>query len=158
MYKQLAAAAAIVVAVPLALLLLATAAAAPGGSGAGAGAGAGLAGGPSPLALAGIPPAYLVLYLDAAQTCPGLPWGVLAGIGTAESDNGQSRAPGVAAGANFAGAYDRAAAGGRTAGSLLGARAGLRLRAGRHHLAANKPASASRGPRLVDIRRTSAEP
>ncbi|MFI5065394.1 MAG: hypothetical protein ACHP9Z_15660, partial [Streptosporangiales bacterium] len=51
-----------------------------------------------------IPPAYLALYLDAAQTCPGLPWAVLAGIGKAESDHGQSAAPGVHSGANYAGA------------------------------------------------------
>jgi len=42
--------------------------------------------------------------MDAAQTCPGLPWSVLAGIGTVESDNGQSNLPGVHSGANFAGA------------------------------------------------------
>ena len=63
-----------------------------------------LAGGPAQLALAGIPPAYLVLYMDAAPTCPGLPWGVLAGIGEVESDHGRSDAPGVHSGANFAGA------------------------------------------------------
>jgi cell wall-associated NlpC family hydrolase len=63
-----------------------------------------LAGGPSVLALADIPPAYLALYMGAAQTCPGLPWGVLAGIGKVESDHGQSTTPGVNSGANFAGA------------------------------------------------------
>jgi cell wall-associated NlpC family hydrolase len=63
-----------------------------------------VAGGPNALALADIPPAYLALYLGAAQTCPGLPWGVLAGIGTVESDNGRSNLPGVHSGANFAGA------------------------------------------------------
>ena len=42
--------------------------------------------------------------MGAAQTCPGLPWGVLAGIGEVESDHGQSTAPGVHSGANFAGA------------------------------------------------------
>ena len=42
--------------------------------------------------------------MDAAQTCPGLPWSVLAGIGTVESGNGQSNAPGVHSGHNFAGA------------------------------------------------------
>ena len=56
----------------------------------------GLAGGPSVLALDDIPPTYLALYLDAAHTCPGLPWGVLAGIGKVESDHGQSDAPGRA--------------------------------------------------------------
>ena len=37
-------------------------------------------------------------------TCPGLPWTVLAAIGTVESDNGQSTLPGVHSGANSAGA------------------------------------------------------
>lgn len=55
-------------------------------------------------ALASIPPTWLDLYRQAAATCPGLPWTVLAGIGTVESDNGQSSAAGVRSGANFAGA------------------------------------------------------
>jgi cell wall-associated NlpC family hydrolase len=97
-FKWLAASAAVVVAVPLALLFLVSAAATPST------ASGGLAGGPSALAVADIPPSYLVLYLDAAQTCPGLPWGLLAGIGTVESDNGRSDEPGVHSGANFAGA------------------------------------------------------
>jgi hypothetical protein len=42
--------------------------------------------------------------MDAALTCPGLPWPVLAGIGTVESGNGQSGLPGVHSGANYAGA------------------------------------------------------
>jgi cell wall-associated NlpC family hydrolase len=97
--KWLATAAAITaVAFPLALLFLV-----------GAGADASeesttITGGPSVLALSGIPPAYLSLYLAAAPTCPGLPWGILAGIGKAESDHGQSTAPGVHSGANYAGA------------------------------------------------------
>jgi cell wall-associated NlpC family hydrolase len=62
------------------------------------------AAGPSALALADIPHDYLVWYLDAARTCPGLPWSVLAGIGTVESDNGRSDLPGVHSGANSAGA------------------------------------------------------
>ena len=98
MYKWLAAGAAIVVAVPLALLLLISTTATPGT------ASASLAGGPPAWALADIPPSYLVLYLGAAHTCPALPWGVLAGIGMVESDHGQSDAPGVHSGANFAGA------------------------------------------------------
>jgi hypothetical protein len=61
-------------------------------------------GGPTALAEADIPPAYLVLYMEAAQTCPGLPWAVLAGIGKAESDHGRSQAPGVHSGSNPAGA------------------------------------------------------
>jgi cell wall-associated NlpC family hydrolase len=86
------------VAVPLALLLLVSAVAVPSA------ASADLAGGPSAFALADIPPAYLTWYMGAAQTCPGLPWGVLAGIGKIESDHGRSDAPGVHSGANFAGA------------------------------------------------------
>ncbi|MHB8296534.1 MAG: C40 family peptidase, partial [Acidimicrobiales bacterium] len=59
---------------------------------------------PIPASRASIPPAYLVLYRAAAATCPGLPWSVLAAIGTVESDNGQSTLPGVHSGANVAGA------------------------------------------------------
>lgn len=51
-----------------------------------------------------IPGGMLALYRAAAGTCPGLPWTVLAGIGTVESDNGQSSLPGVHSGANGAGA------------------------------------------------------
>jgi cell wall-associated NlpC family hydrolase len=67
-------------------------------------ASASLAGGPSVVALNDILPAYLTLYMSAVQTCPGLPWAVLAGIGKVESDHGQSKAPGVQSGANYAGA------------------------------------------------------
>ncbi len=76
-----------------------------------AGAGAGIAsllgGGDSPpsaTATADIPAAMLTLYQEAATTCPGLPWTVLAAIGTVESDNDQSTLPGVHSGANSAGA------------------------------------------------------
>ncbi len=76
-----------------------------------AGAGAGIAsllgGGdstPSATATAQIPPAMLALYQEAATTCPGLPWTVLAAIGTVESGNGTSNLPGVHSGANSAGA------------------------------------------------------
>ena len=76
-----------------------------------AGAGAGIAsllGGsgtaPSATATSSIPAAMLALYQQAASTCPGLPWTVLAAIGTIESDNGQSTLPGVQSGANSAGA------------------------------------------------------
>ena len=76
-----------------------------------AGAGAGIAsllgGGdatPSAAATADIPAAMLALYQQAAATCPGLPWTVLAAIGTVESGNGQSTLPGVHSGANSAGA------------------------------------------------------
>ncbi len=98
MLKWLAAAAAVAVALPLALLLLI--AANPTGSDASASS----AGSPSVQALNEIPPVYLALYMAAAQTCPGLAWGVLAGIGEIESNHGQSTAPGVHSGANFAGA------------------------------------------------------
>jgi cell wall-associated NlpC family hydrolase len=98
MYKWLAGLAAIALALPLALILLV--ASSPWASV----ATADLAGGPSALALSSIPPTYLHLYISAARSCPGLPWAVLAGIGTVESDNGQSNLPGVHSGANFAGA------------------------------------------------------
>jgi cell wall-associated NlpC family hydrolase len=58
----------------------------------------------SSAATANIPPAMLTLYQQAAATCPGLPWTILAAIGTIESDNGQSNLPGVHSGANSAGA------------------------------------------------------
>lgn len=58
----------------------------------------------SATALSDIPPDYLTLYIDAAQTCPGLDWTVLAAIGKVESDHGRSDLPGVRAGANHAGA------------------------------------------------------
>jgi cell wall-associated NlpC family hydrolase len=45
---------------------------------------------PSPQALADIPPAMLTLYQQAAATCPGLPWGVLAAIGKVETDHGRA--------------------------------------------------------------------
>jgi hypothetical protein len=59
---------------------------------------------PSKLALSSVPRTYLSWYQQAARTCQGLPWPVLAGIGEMESDHGQSTAPGVHSAANFAGA------------------------------------------------------
>ena len=103
MFKWLAAGAAVAVALPLALLLLVTAVSAAGPVTA-TSAGMSRPGGPSVLALQDIPPTYLTLYMDAAKTCPGLPWAVLAGIGKVESDHGRSPLPGVRSGANFAGA------------------------------------------------------
>ena len=102
MIKVIAAALVAAVVLPLLVILLVTAghAAAP----AKASAPAALSGPPTATARADIPPRYLIWYMDAAQTCPGLPWSVLAGIGTVESDNGQSDLPGVHSGANFAGA------------------------------------------------------
>jgi cell wall-associated NlpC family hydrolase len=51
-----------------------------------------------------VPADWLTLYHQAAASCPGLPWSVLAAIGTIESRSGQSDAPGVQSGANAAGA------------------------------------------------------
>ena len=59
--------------------------------------------GPSHLALADVPRAYLALYHAAAATCPKLTWQLLAGIGKVESNHGRSQAPGVHAGLNSAG-------------------------------------------------------
>jgi len=55
---------------------------------------------PSRAARAEIPAGYLALYRASARACPGLPWGVLAGIGKVETDHGRSRAPGVLSGVN----------------------------------------------------------
>ncbi|MFC4906951.1 C40 family peptidase [Actinomadura gamaensis] len=63
-----------------------------------------VAGAPTAFARRDIPPDYLRWYLDAAQTCPGLSWAVLAGIGKTESDHGRSTQPGVHSGQNYAGA------------------------------------------------------
>jgi cell wall-associated NlpC family hydrolase len=71
---------------------------------AGAGMASLLGGGGAGGAAAGIPAAMLALYRQAAVTCPGLPWTVLAAIGTVESANGTSDLPGVHSGANPAGA------------------------------------------------------
>src|SRR6202034_3963503 len=51
-----------------------------------------------------VPPDWESLDQQAATRCPGLPWSVLAAIGRVESDSGRSSAPGVASGANAAGA------------------------------------------------------
>ena len=60
--------------------------------------------GPTSATTSEIPSVMLTLYREASATCPGLPWTVLAAIGTIESDNGQSSLPGVHGGANAAGA------------------------------------------------------
>jgi cell wall-associated NlpC family hydrolase len=76
-------------------------------AGAGAGVSSLLSGGdsiPSQVAHDVISAASLLDYQQAASTCPGLPWTVLAAIGTVESDNGTSTLPGVQSGANSAGA------------------------------------------------------
>jgi cell wall-associated NlpC family hydrolase len=88
-------------AVALGIALVGTAVVASGVAFLGGGAGEPAA---SATATAQIPPAMLALYQQAAATCPGLPWTVLAAIGTVESDNGQSNLPGVHSGANAAGA------------------------------------------------------
>jgi hypothetical protein len=78
-------------------------------AGAGAGVSSLLTGGDSiasGLAHDLISAASLLDYQQAASTCPGLPWTVLAAIGTVESDNGTSTLPGVQSGANSAGAED----------------------------------------------------
>src|SRR4029450_9330600 len=59
---------------------------------------------PSPSAQQDIPPQLLPVYQTAADSCPGLPWSVLAAIGKVETDHGRSTAPGVHSGVNFAGA------------------------------------------------------
>ena len=61
-------------------------------------------GAPSPQAQQDIPQQLLPVYQTAADSCPGLPWSVLAAIGKVETDHGRSTAPGVRSGANFAGA------------------------------------------------------
>ena len=61
-------------------------------------------GAPSPQAQQDIPQQLLPVYQTAADSCPGLPWSVLAAIGKVETDHGRSAAPGVRSGANFAGA------------------------------------------------------
>ena len=67
-----------------------------GAGAAGAGIASLLGGGgspPSATATGTIPAAMLTLYQQAALTCPGLPWSVLAAIGTIESDNGRNDGP-----------------------------------------------------------------
>ncbi len=46
---------------------------------------------PSQVALEEIPPSLLGVYVDAASTCPGLPWQGLAAIGSIESGHGAGR-------------------------------------------------------------------
>ena len=64
----------------------------------------GVGGGASGESGLALPPAWTDLYQQAAASCPGLPWSVVAAIGTVESGNGSSTAPGVWSGANSAGA------------------------------------------------------
>jgi len=99
----------IVVSVVIGLVLLVAVAAGSGaggpssstGTATGAGGGPGSGGSePGPA----VPATWLLLYQEAAATCPGLSWSILAAVGTVESDNGRSTAPGVRSGANSAGA------------------------------------------------------
>src|SRR6266508_3103582 len=77
---------------------------------------------PSQRAQQDIPPNFLALYQAAADTCSGLPWPVLAAIGKVETDHGRSTLPGVAGGANFAGAAGPMQIGiGGKAGNTFGA-------------------------------------
>jgi cell wall-associated NlpC family hydrolase len=85
----------------LAVAVIGTAILASAASLMGAGGGAPAA---SSSATAEIPAAMLALYQQAAATCPGLPWTIVAAIGTVESNNGESNLPGVHSGANAAGA------------------------------------------------------
>jgi cell wall-associated NlpC family hydrolase len=100
-YKFAAAGAGAAATVPLIIILL-VAASLP--TSAQADGDAGLGGAPTALALQDIPADYLAWYMAAAQTCPGLPWSVIAGIGKVESNHGRSTLPGVRSGANGAGA------------------------------------------------------
>lgn len=59
---------------------------------------------PSPAAVADIPAAYLALYRQAATTCPGMAWTLLAAVGKVETNHGRSPLPGVHSGENSAGA------------------------------------------------------
>lgn len=61
-------------------------------------------GGPPDARQPALPPGWAAMEQSAAATCPGLSWSVLAAVGTVESDSGRSTAPGVASGANAAGA------------------------------------------------------
>lgn len=51
-----------------------------------------------------VPATWLPLYRQAAATCPGMSWSVLAAVGTVETGSGRSTLPGVWSGANSAGA------------------------------------------------------
>ncbi|MCP2343722.1 C40 family peptidase [Actinomadura rupiterrae] len=50
-----------------------------------------------------IPPNYLALYVRAGQEY-GIPWNILAAVGSVESDHGRSTEPGTSSGENYAGA------------------------------------------------------
>ena len=87
MTKLLAAAIAVCCLLPLFIMLIALT-----GERSAAGDDQGPGGQPTALAKRDIPAQYLAWYMDAAQTCPGLPWAVLAGIGKVESNHGRNPA------------------------------------------------------------------
>jgi membrane-bound lytic murein transglycosylase B len=90
--------------VTLTAVTVAVAALIPAGVSGSAGAAVAATSGGAPSGLAAIPAAYLTWYKEAARTCHGLAWEVLAAIGTMESDNGRSVARGVRHGKNRKGA------------------------------------------------------
>ena len=59
---------------------------------------------PSADAIAEIRAELLATYQEAATSCPGMAWQILAAIGKVETNHGRSTLPGVHSGANFAGA------------------------------------------------------
>jgi hypothetical protein len=59
---------------------------------------------PTAVAIADIPPELLAVYHQAARDTCDMPWGVLAAVGSIESDHNRSELPGVHSGSNFAGA------------------------------------------------------
>jgi cell wall-associated NlpC family hydrolase len=83
--------------------------------------------------LAGVPQEYVMLGQEAAGTCPGLPWEILAAIAKVESNFGTSDLPGVRSGTNSAGA----------AGPM---QMGIGGAAGRTFYAYDHPVAADRSP------------
>lgn len=59
---------------------------------------------PAPAPVADVPAKHLALYHRYGDTCPGLDWALLAGVGKVETNHGRSRLPGVRSGTNYAGA------------------------------------------------------
>ena len=75
-----------------------------GGASATSGSASGAAPGSTADRAPDLPAGWADLDRAAAATCPGLPWSLLAAIGTVESNSGRSTAVGVTSGANAAGA------------------------------------------------------
>jgi cell wall-associated NlpC family hydrolase len=84
----------------VAVVAAGTSSARPGGTASASGG----TGGDGATSAPAVPDSWQALYRQAAASCPGLAWSVLAAVGTVESDSGQSDAPGVLSGANGAGA------------------------------------------------------